>query len=146
MNRYSPFSISTGLWLVEAYLQSLKSVALCARMQSWLLCTDGQILIKCPSIKKRSLSNIEIFRNIHKKRFLKSQLKKKRYFSQNNDIFGNQYFQSYGHSTFWLKGWFFLILLWPKSQFFQSDLKITSFLSELSELWQKHDFFKVISK
>ena len=33
VDRHNPFSILTGLWLIEAYLQSLKSIALCFRMQ-----------------------------------------------------------------------------------------------------------------
>ena len=32
--RYSPFSIPIGLWLIEAYLQSLKFAALGVRTQS----------------------------------------------------------------------------------------------------------------
>ena len=35
---YSPFSIPSGIWLIEAYLQSVKFVALCVRTQSL---TDG---------------------------------------------------------------------------------------------------------
>ena len=42
VDRYSTFSRPTGLCLIEAYLQSLKFVALCVRTQSWLLRTDGQ--------------------------------------------------------------------------------------------------------
>ena len=37
-----PFSITNGPRLIEAYLQSLKFVALCVRTQSWLLRTDGR--------------------------------------------------------------------------------------------------------
>ena len=29
VDRYGPFSITAGLWLIEAYLQDLKFVALC---------------------------------------------------------------------------------------------------------------------
>ena len=52
-DRYSPLSISTGLWLIEAYLQSLKSVALDAIVITTDVRTDiAQIsqnfeLIKC---------------------------------------------------------------------------------------------------
>ena len=42
VKRYDPFSIPTGLWLIEVYLQSLKFIALCVRTQYWLLRTDGQ--------------------------------------------------------------------------------------------------------
>ena len=37
MDRYSPFSIPTSVWVLEAYVQIFKSVAFCVRTQS-----DGQ--------------------------------------------------------------------------------------------------------
>ena len=42
VNRYSPFSIPTSVWAIEAYVQIFKSVALCVRTQSCLPQTDGR--------------------------------------------------------------------------------------------------------
>ena len=42
----------TGLWLIEAYLQSLKSVVPCVRTQSWLLQTDGRTQLICLRISR----------------------------------------------------------------------------------------------
>ena len=43
VDRYSRFSIPTSVWVIEAYVQIFKSVALCVRMQSCLPQTDGRI-------------------------------------------------------------------------------------------------------
>ena len=40
MDQYSPFSIATSVWVIEAYVQIFKSVALCVRTQSCLQQTD----------------------------------------------------------------------------------------------------------
>ena len=42
VDRYSPFSIPTSVWVVEAYVQIFKYVALCVRTQLCLPQTDGQ--------------------------------------------------------------------------------------------------------
>ena len=42
MDRYSPFSIPTSVWVIEAYVQLFKSVALCVRTPSCLQQTDGR--------------------------------------------------------------------------------------------------------
>ena len=42
VDRYSPFSIPTSVWVIEAYVQIFKSVALCVRTQSCLPQTDGR--------------------------------------------------------------------------------------------------------
>ena len=41
---YSPFSIPTSVWVIEAYVQIFKSVALCVRTQSCLLQTDEMLI------------------------------------------------------------------------------------------------------
>ena len=80
VNHYSLFSITKGIWLKEAYLQSLKSISLWVRTQSWLLRTDrrthleSQINIsRCyarvdktnlPSMKRLSKSSTKAFSSL----------------------------------------------------------------------------------
>ena len=51
VDRYSPFSIPTSVWVIEAYVQIFKSLALCVRTQSCLPQTEGrtdrQTQLKC---------------------------------------------------------------------------------------------------
>ena len=42
VDRYSPFSIPTSVWVMEVYVQIFKSVALCVRTQLCLPQTDGR--------------------------------------------------------------------------------------------------------
>ena len=61
VDRYSPFSIPTSVWIREAYVQSFKSVALCVRTQSCLPQTDGRTDGRTDERTDRHSSNVVEF-------------------------------------------------------------------------------------